>query len=118
MTLMNEIIKKYEVQAKERIAEAKAMKGVSSPGESTIIQPTAGPDLSIKEPTENDVAYFDWQNRLVDFYKQLFKVNMTLLEIQKNSEMVNEMVRLRNENAQLKEKLHMMEAQAEKALAH
>lgn len=118
MALLGEIIKKYEGEAKERIAEAKAMKSASRGGlDSTIIQPSAGLDLSTKEPTEQDVAYFGWQNRLIDFHKELFRVNQTLLEIQKSSEVVNELVRLRNENSELKQKIQVLEAQEEKALA-
>ena len=116
MALITEIIKKYECQAKERIAEARQARqesstSVWSAGPVDIGSNLSGIDTTVKEPTEQDFAYFDWQNKLVEFYKLVKNANYIVLEMQNNSKILAELDRLRTENIQLKEKLKQYEVQ-------
>jgi hypothetical protein len=131
MALLTEIIKKYECEGKKRIAEAQGLRKPQAPaapvsadsvwtaqpaaaaaeGDTVIDIGTKPPqmDLSTPDPTPQDVAYFDWQNKLVDFYKNVKNAVFIMNELQNCSSVLAEMDRLRNENLELKEKLKQLQ---------
>lgn len=119
MALITEIIKKYEVQAKERISDARQSNASADPNTSVWVSAPAndiggqqpGVDISTKDPTPQDVAYFDWQNKLIEFHKLVKNANFILQEMQNSSQMLSELERLRRENCELKDKLKQYEVQ-------
>ncbi len=112
MALITEIIKKYDGEAKERIAEARKLTADKRVAREALFfdpskeEPTL--DLTTKEPTQQDMAYFDWQNKLVDFYKKLGECNCLMDQLNNSSGMLKEMERIRQENAELKQKLNQV----------
>ena len=112
MALITEIIKKYDGEAKERIAEARKLTASrNAEREALFFDPSKEmepPKLneSTTEPTKQDFAYFDWQNKLVDFYKKLGEATMLLNELNNSSGLLKELERIRQENCELKQKLN------------
>lgn len=112
MALITEIIKKYDGEAKERIAEARKLTSDKRAAREALFfdpsneAPTL--DTTTSEPTEQDFAYFDWQNKLVDFYKKLGEVNCMMDQLSNSSGLLKEMERIRQENAELKQKLNQV----------
>jgi site-specific DNA-adenine methylase len=112
MALITEIIKKYDGEAKERIAEARKLTAAKkAERESLFFDPskdmeTPTLDLNTKEPTGQDFAYFDWQNKLVDFYKKLGEVTMLLDQLNNSTGLLKEMERIRKENCDIKQKMN------------
>ena len=114
MALITEIIKKYDGEAKERIAEARKLNvDKRAAREALFFDPSKEmepPKLneSTTEPTGQDFAYFDWQNKLVDFYKKLGEVNLLVDQLNNSSGLLKEMERLRQENCELKQKINQV----------
>jgi hypothetical protein len=114
MALITEIIKKYDGEAKERIAEARKLTASrNAEREALFFDPSKEmepPKLneSTTEPTEQDFAYFDWQNKLVDFYKKLGECNLLMDHLNNSSGLLKELERIRQENAELKQKLNQV----------
>ena len=110
LALITEIIKRYDGEAKERIAEARKLNSTKkAERESLFFDPSKGEpslDTTTSQPTEQDFAYFDWQNKLVDFYKKLGEVNMLVDQLNNSSGLLKEMERVRKENVDLKQKLN------------
>ena len=112
LALITEIIKKYDCEAKERIAEARKMQAQNrADREALFFDPSKemespGLDMTTSEPTKQDFAYFDWQNKLVDFYKKLGEATMLLNELNNSSGLLKELERIRQENCELKQKLN------------
>jgi hypothetical protein len=110
MALITEIIKKYDGEAKERIAEARKLNSSKkAEREALFFDPTKeglALDITTKEPTEQDFAYFDWQNKLVDFYKKLGEATMLMDQLSQSSGLLKEMDRIRKENCELKQKMN------------
>jgi uncharacterized protein (UPF0335 family) len=114
MALITEIIKKYDGEAKERIAEARKLTAQKRAERETLFFDPSKEmeppklDESTTEPTEQDFAYFDWQNKLVDFYKKLGEVNLLVDQLNNSSGLLKEMERLRQENCGLKQKINQV----------
>jgi len=110
MALITEIIKKYDGEAKTRIAEARKLNSQQkSEREALFFDPskeTPELDITTKEPTERDFAYFDWQNKLVDFYKKLGECSLLLDQMNQSTGLLKEMDRIRKENSELKQKMN------------
>lgn len=115
MALITEIIKKYDGEAKERIAEARKLTTQKrTEREALFFDPSKDMEppqlnLSTSEPTEQDFAYFDWQNKLVDFYKKLGECNCLLDNLTNSAGLLKEMERIRQENTELKHKLNQLQ---------
>jgi len=113
--LITEIIKKYDCEAKERIAEARKLQTQKRADREALFfdpskefeQPSL--NMSTSEPTEQDFAYFDWQNKLVDFYKKLGEANLLLNELNNSAGLLKELERVRQENSELKQKLNQVQ---------
>ncbi len=112
MALITEIIKKYDGEAKERIAEARKLTANKRAEREALFFDPAKEGLTLdttsKEPTEQDFAYFDWQNKLVDFYKKLGEVNLLVDQLNNSSGLLKEMERIRQENCELKQRLNQV----------
>jgi hypothetical protein len=124
MALLNEIIKRYDAEAKQRIAEARAMKNVQAEpdqnstiwsgkavenGDGAMVVTRPQLDLSTKDPTPQDMAYFDWHNKMVEFHNDVKKCVFFLSEFSNSTQVLTELERLRSENMELKEKLKQYE---------
>jgi hypothetical protein len=113
MALITEIIKKYDGEAKERIAEARKMMAQKRAEREAVFfdpskeEPTL--DTTTTEPTEQDFAYFEWQNKLVDFYKKLGEANLLLDQLNNSAGLLKELERIRRENTELKQKLNQVQ---------
>ena len=115
MGMISEVIKRYEHEGNQRIAEARQSKqskqdiffetGPTDVGSSSAPQL----DLSRKDPTAQDFAYFDWQNKLIEFHKLVKQANNVLEELNNSRNVLNELERLRADNADLKDKLRAYE---------
>ena len=75
--------------------------------EQTIMIPT-GIDTSTKEPTEQNYAYFEYQNRIIEFYKHVKNAAVIATELENCTSILQELDRLKQENAELKDQVNQL----------
>ncbi|MEM4222186.1 MAG: hypothetical protein QW097_02015 [archaeon] len=102
MALLEDIIKKYEKESQQKIAEARALREAQKTEEQKFSQI----EILNDQPSEKENSTVVFEDKLMQIYTLLSQVNALLSEIQTNSNILQELARLKKENSELKEKLN------------
>ena len=123
--MLDGVIKKYELEGKKAQADARIKFGLQPAGpvdlkaeggiidaetaQGTLAPAPASIDTTTKDTTQQDIDYFNYQNKVIEFYEHVKKANIALEYLQKNTPLLQELNRLRQENANLKDKINQLE---------